>query len=224
VSSSQKDIIENARILIVDDQYTNISLMERILKAGGYRHIAGITEPRQVIDQFRIFQPDLVVLDLAMPRVDGFGVMAQLRGWIAEDTYLPILVLTSDVSHSARQKALSLGANDFLTKPVDGTEILLRIYNLLQIQWLYRQTQAQNQRLREQVRASQHELQKAKGEIEQLAGAHGIPADLLAALRAQVMQAVNTIDRLAESAGRPVTAPSPELPDAASALPEECVR
>jgi PleD family two-component response regulator len=162
VSPTRKDLIANARILIVDDEYTNVSLMERILKTGGYRNIASITESRQVIDQFRIFRPDLVMLDIAMPRVDGFEVMAQLRGWIPEDTYLPILVLTSDNSRSTRQKALTQGATDFLTKPVDADEVLLRLYNLLQTQWLYRQVQSQNRNLMEQVRASQQELEAAK--------------------------------------------------------------
>jgi PleD family two-component response regulator len=140
-----KEIIQNSRILMVDDQPVTVMLMERILQQAGYTHFLSVTDPREVLEQFRSFDPDLLILDLMMPKVDGFALMTQLRGWIPEGTYFPILVITADVAKATRQKALSLGAKDFLTKPVDSVEATLRIYNLLETRWLHRRLQAQLQ-------------------------------------------------------------------------------
>ena len=94
------------------------------------------TDPRQVLEFFTIYQPDLILLDLMMPELDGLSLITQLRSRIPENTYLPIMVLTADVTSKAKQQALSLGAKDFLTKPFDTTEVLLRVYNLLETRWL----------------------------------------------------------------------------------------
>jgi PleD family two-component response regulator len=127
------------------------------------------------MEEFRMFQPDLLLLDLMMPRVDGYAIMTQLREWIADETYFPILVITADVSSAAKQKALSLGAKDFLTKPIDTTEATLRIYNLLETRWLYRELHAQNQALTEQVRESQQQLEALRTEFERITQGGGLP-------------------------------------------------
>jgi two-component system, sensor histidine kinase and response regulator len=168
-----KEIIQNSRILIVDDHSANVLLMERILEQAGYTQFTSLTDPRQVMDRFRIYQPDLVVLDLMMPKIDGFALMTQLRGWIPEDTYLPILVITADVTRAARQKALSLGAKDFLTKPVDTAEASARIYNLLETRWLHRRLQVQNNQLDEMVRLKTSDLQEAHRRLSILDDAKG---------------------------------------------------
>ena len=111
-------------------------LLERILQTGGYTNLTKTTDPRQVLEYFAIYQPDLILLDLMMPHIDGLALMTQLRSRIPENTYLPIMVLTADATVNAKQQALSLGAKDFLTKPFDATEILLRVYNLLETRWL----------------------------------------------------------------------------------------
>jgi putative two-component system response regulator len=111
-------------------------LLERILQAGGYTNFASTTDSRQVLEFFTVYRPDLILLDLMMPHVDGLALMTQLRSRIPEGTYLPIMVLTADVTPKAKQQALSLGAKDFLTKPFDATEVLLRVYNLLETRWL----------------------------------------------------------------------------------------
>lgn len=168
-----KEIIKNSRLLIVDDQPANVLLLERILGQAGYTQFASLTDSRQVMDHFRMFPPDLVILDLMMPNVDGFALMAQLRGWIPDETYLPILVITADVTQKAKQKALSLGAKDFLTKPVDVTEAGLRIYNLLETRWLHRQLQAQNSKLEETVSARTRDLTEAHRRLSILDEAKG---------------------------------------------------
>ena len=130
-----KEIILKSRVLVIDDNEANVLLLERILQQAGYQHYQSLTDSRQLIARFRTFQPDLILLDLMMPHVDGFAVMQQLGGWIPEGEYLPVLVITADTSRTTRQIALTLGAKDFLTKPVDNAEAGARIYNLLETRW-----------------------------------------------------------------------------------------
>jgi putative two-component system response regulator len=122
----QKTIIQNSRILIVDDQIGNIRLLERILKEAGYKQWISLTDSREVLTVFSEFQPDLVALDWRMPNVDGLSLLKQLRSRIPNGDFVPTLILTADNSRTARQEALSGGAKDFLTKPLDVSETLLR--------------------------------------------------------------------------------------------------
>ncbi len=147
----QKEIIQRSRILIVDDQAANVLLLERILQQGGYANLSKTTDPRQVLEFFTVYRPDLILLDLMMPYLDGYSLLTQLRSRIPDNHYLPILVLTADVSPKAKQQALSLGAKDFLTKPLDATEVLLRVYNLLETRWLWVQLQEQIKALEKQA-------------------------------------------------------------------------
>jgi CheY-like chemotaxis protein len=140
---TRKQIIQESRILIVDDEPANVLLLERILQMGGYTNLTKTTDPRKALEFFTAYNPDLILLDLMMPHVDGLAPMKQLRSRIPENTYLPIMVLTADVTPKAKQQALSLGAKDFLTKPFDASEVLLRVYNLLETRWLSIQLQEQ---------------------------------------------------------------------------------
>src|SRR5438132_1427542 len=97
----------NAKILIVDDQESNVRLLERILTPAGYTNVKSLRDSRLVLELYREFQPDLLLLDLHMPHLDGLAVMRQLAPLIAADTYVPILVLTADVLSQTRQEALS---------------------------------------------------------------------------------------------------------------------
>ena len=148
----QEEALKRARILFVDDEAANVRLLERLLRQAGYANLKSTTEPRQVLPLFTEFRPDLILLDLLMPQLDGFGVMRELEPLVPEGTYLPILILTADVTPEIKRRALSAGAKDFLTKPFDMTEVLLRIKNLLETRFLYLEIQAQNERLEEQVR------------------------------------------------------------------------
>jgi len=157
----------DARILIVDDEPANVLLLERILDQAGYRNHTATTDPRQVLAIFARFDPDLVLLDLAMPHLDGLAVMTQLRQVIPEGTYLPILVLTADMSTQAREQALSGSANDFLLKPFDPTEVLLRSGNLLETRWLHLELRQHNQALEQRVYDRTAQLEDARNEILQ---------------------------------------------------------
>ena len=151
------------RILIVDDEEANVHLLERILKRVIRADLRSTTDSRTVTALFTEFKPDLILLDLRMPHMDGFAVLEALRPLMPADSFLPILVLTADITPEAKQQALSTGAKDFLTKPFDPTEILLRITNLLE-------TRALHVTLDERVRARTRELEGAHLEtVERLA-------------------------------------------------------
>ena len=98
-----------------------------------------LTDPRHALPLYEEFKPDLILLDLLMPHLDGYAVMRQICARTPAEAYLPILVLTADITPRAKQKALSAGARDFLTKPFDLTEVLLRIRNLLETRHLHLQ-------------------------------------------------------------------------------------
>ncbi len=150
---------KNANILIVDDQEPNIDVLEGLLDMQGYLNIKTTTDSREVLDLFKTFNPDLILLDLSMPYLTGFDVMEQLKPLVKKNTLLPILVLTADVTMSAKQRALSGGATDFITKPFDLIEVGLRIKNLLFTSFLQQQLQNQNQVLEEKVRERTLELE-----------------------------------------------------------------
>ena len=161
----KEETIKNARILIVDDQEANVMLLERLLAASGYSNIMSTMDSRQVLLIFGKFQPDLILLDLNMPHLDGYAVMQQIGPRVAEGEYLPILVLTAEINAEAKQKALTSGAKDFLTKPLDATEVLLRIRNLLETRYLHLRMQDQKQLLEEEVEEKTRELEQARVEI-----------------------------------------------------------
>jgi putative two-component system response regulator len=129
--------LTDARILVVDDERVNVVLLERILEQDGYRNVKSVTDPTEAAARYDQFEPDLVLLDLHMPKLDGFAVMKLLSERISSDTFLPILILTADIRPEIKRRALAAGAKDFVTKPFDRTEVLLRIQNLLETRFLH---------------------------------------------------------------------------------------
>ena len=136
----------HARILIVDDEPANVLLLKEFLTDTS-TEVLGLTDSRQVERSFNEFEPDIVLLDLHMPDVDGQEVLRRLRGPRESLGFLPVVVLTSDTSRLARNSALLLGADDFLTKPLDKTEVVLRVRNLLRMRELFVNLAAANQAL-----------------------------------------------------------------------------
>lgn len=157
--------LKNGKILIVDDQLANIEVLHDFLEMQGYENIKVTTDSRNVVSLFKDFGPDLILLDLSMPYLNGFEVMEQLKSVVLPTTYLPILVLTADVSMESKQKALSCGASDFLTKPFNLIEVGLRIRNLLYANYLFQQLKNQNQILEEKVKERTYELRKTNEEL-----------------------------------------------------------
>jgi two-component system sensor histidine kinase/response regulator len=155
----------NANILIVDDQKVNIEILEGFLDIQGYTNICSITDPREVMNQYNSFSPDLILLDLSMPFLNGFEVMEQLHSVVQDDDYLPVLVLTADATIEVRQAALASGASDFLTKPFDLVEVGLRIKNLLKTRFLHQQIENRNWILEIKVNERTAELEKINLEL-----------------------------------------------------------
>ena len=147
-----------ANILIVDDQEPNVEILHEFLEMQGYLNVKSTTDPREVLSLYKSFQPDLILLDLTMPHLTGFEVMEQLKSILGENSFLPILVLTADITNEAKIKALSGGASDFLTKPFDLLEVGLRIKNLLFSSFLQQQLVDQNRLLDEKVNERTREL------------------------------------------------------------------
>lgn len=160
--------LKNATILIVDDNISNVELLEGILEIEGYVNIRSTTDPRQVIDLYESFQPDLILLDLLMPYLSGFEVMEQLKKIVISKVFIPILVLTADISQEVKQRALSSGAKDFLSKPFDLAEVVIRIKNLLETRYLHQLCEKQNHTLALKVKERTRELEKAYREIMQV--------------------------------------------------------
>jgi PAS domain S-box-containing protein len=131
--------LQQSRILIIDDGVDDVELLRHILEQDGYREIQSTTDPFAAIGLFGKFQPDLVVLDLLMPGLNGLKVLAELRAIIPAGTHLPILVVTADPTIETRIEALSHGASDFVTKPYDTAEIRARIGNHLVTRLLHLQ-------------------------------------------------------------------------------------
>lgn len=155
--------------LVVDDEAANVNLLLRILRRAGYDNVQGTTDPRSVATIAESQHPDIVLLDLHMPQLSGIEVMQalqSLRGWSAPF----VVMLTGDDSREAKARALSSGAKDFIAKPFDTTEVLLRIKNLGDLRLLHRELYQNNQTLEEKVRARTLELEQARLDvIERLA-------------------------------------------------------
>jgi putative two-component system response regulator len=160
-----QDLKRDARILVVDDEPANVRMLELLLSRVGYEQLFWTTDPRKVLELHEAISPDLVLLDLHMPHVDGFELLGLLSERNPPGEYRPILVLTADATEKARERALSTGAHDFLTKPLQRTEVLLRIHNLLSTRFLHRRLQRHNEELDERVRERTRELEEAQLEV-----------------------------------------------------------
>ncbi|MFV8749860.1 response regulator [Nannocystaceae bacterium ST9] len=192
-----------AKILIVDDQPINVMLIERMLRNAGYLSISSTLDPREVCELHRINHFDLILLDLRMPGFDGFRVMEDLKE--VETSYLPIIVVTVQPDHLVR--ALRAGAKDFVSKPFDFAEVLVRIHNMLEVRLLH----SESTRLYAQVVAAQQEQAHLFGLAQQAIRARddvlGIVAhDLRSPLNTIVLQLelLRRMSKANEAMGAPV--------------------
>jgi EAL domain-containing protein (putative c-di-GMP-specific phosphodiesterase class I)/ActR/RegA family two-component response regulator len=144
----------DAVALVVDDNADNVLLLRRLLERLGVGRVVGITDPRQAVAHYQMLDPDVILLDLHMPHLDGLAVLHALRRVMPTDSYTPVLVLTADASVAAKEQALRAGAKDFLTKPFQQTEVVLRVKNLLETRALHRLLQQHNAQLAAQLAAT----------------------------------------------------------------------
>lgn len=129
--------ILSRRILAIDDEEANVMLLRSLLQREGYSDIHTLTDPTKALAAYIDLEPDLVLLDLMMPEIDGFQLLEAFSRHDKPHEFRPVLVLTADTTIQARRKALALGAKDFVAKPFDVIEIGLRISNLLETRLLY---------------------------------------------------------------------------------------
>ncbi len=134
--------ILSRRILAIDDEEPNVLLLRALLEREGYSDIHCLTDPGSAMQAYVDLEPDLVLLDLMMPEVDGFELLEAFGRHNRNEEFRPVLVLTADTTLKARRRALALGAKDFVAKPFDVIEVALRISNLLETRILYERLKA----------------------------------------------------------------------------------
>ena len=161
---SAADIL-NARILIVDDQEANVQLIGQLLGEAGYTRVTSTMISQDVCALHRKNHYDLILLDLQMPGMDGFQVMAGLKT-DATDSYLPVIVLTAQPGHKLR--ALQAGAKDFISKPLDLVEVKTRIHNMLEVRLLYKKLEGYNKELERTVEERTAELRESEARYRSL--------------------------------------------------------
>jgi CheY-like chemotaxis protein len=155
----------SARILVVDDQLAHVQMLERLLHDAGYTHVDSTLDPQQVCSLHRANRYDLILLDLLMPELDGFGVMEGLKA-DTDEVCLPVIVLTAQPSHKLR--ALEAGARDFINKPFDIVEVKIRIRHLLEVRLLYKMLDAHSKDLEAIVLERTAELQESEARFRSL--------------------------------------------------------
>jgi putative two-component system response regulator len=158
-------LLHPSRILVVDDQEANALLLQAILERAGYRSVETLNDPLAVVRRCGDDPPDLLLLDWHMPGRNGPEILEDIAFLTDEPNWMPVLVLTADIAPDTKRRALALGARDFLTKPIDVPEVLLRVRNLLQTRYLRIELQLHNDLLHERVEQRTSELEDAKLEM-----------------------------------------------------------
>ncbi|WP_208027645.1 EAL domain-containing response regulator [Rhabdothermincola sediminis] len=165
-----EDATCQARIVIVDDEPTNVLVLKRMLQRAGYPHVDGLTDPRVLLNNLDRLEPDLLVLDLHMPIIDGITFLDELTRRLDDDDFVPVLVVTADVTEQAKETALAHGAHDFLTKPINYTELALRVRNLLRTRMQHVALSRERQMLASKVdhlEHGEHEQAEARRQLAQ---------------------------------------------------------
>ena len=146
ILSPTENVFSEMSLLIIDDEPFNVEILEEILFDAGYQRVISDTDPRNALNLCEKHHPDLILLDLQMPYLDGFEIIKRLKN-SSSLCNIPTLVITAQTNREYRLKALNMGAKDFITKPFDSSEVLTRIHNLLETQQLYNNLKSQNQEL-----------------------------------------------------------------------------
>jgi DNA-binding response OmpR family regulator len=159
------ELIKAAKIFVVDDEPATFRRLKRILTDAGYTNLSMTLDSREALPMFADDNPDLVLLGLHLPDQDGYDILAKMRGLVPADDFLPIIVLTVNVTPEARWKALAAGATDFLYKPLDQVEVVRRIENVLRTRFLHRQLQNQTLSLEQRIRERRELLERTIAEL-----------------------------------------------------------
>jgi putative two-component system response regulator len=169
LSENKNEELLSAKILIVDDEPKNVEVIKQVMEMAGYENIRFTCDPREVCDIYKSFWPDMVLLDLNMPHMNGFQVMEELKK-VEQRDYVPVLVLTAQTDRESRLKALRAGAKDFLLKPFDLVEVIHRIQNMLEVRLIQNKLRNQNFNLEEKVQERTKELYRTQLSVIQRLG------------------------------------------------------
>jgi len=189
----------DAKILVIDDGEQNLKLANQVLQMAGYVDIKLIQDPRQAVEAILSEGTDLVLLDVHMPYMDGYEVLERSMKKLGADAFVPILMCTSDNSLEARQKALKLGAYDFIAKPYEKTEMLLRVRNFLRMRSMHLSIQHASATFEHRVKVRTRELLESRSEaLDCLTRALGYRDD---AVGGQAKRVANISERIARAYG-----------------------
>lgn len=155
----------NARVLLADDEPSNARLLTRILERAGFRRIRATSDPRTVLQLKHDLRPDVVLLDLHMPHIDGFDLLSALRADTRYGEAVPVIVITGDPSPDARARAHELGARDYITKPFDPSDIVMRVERALEQRATHRRLRRRNEALEREIRDYEEDLEQAQLEM-----------------------------------------------------------
>ncbi|MBK1718178.1 HD-GYP domain-containing protein [Thiocystis violacea] len=169
ITKPNKPVRSLARILVVDDERSNLILMDRLLRAEGYENPILIQDPREVMPAYRRVTPDLILLDIRMPYVTGFDIIEQIVA-LNDPLAPPILVLTAQHSRDYLLRALQAGAHDFIGKPFDRAEVVIRVRNMLDVQLAHRMTHDQRDGLEKIVHERTREIRDTRLQVVQRLG------------------------------------------------------
>ncbi|MBV9872850.1 MAG: EAL domain-containing response regulator [Frankiaceae bacterium] len=209
------DVLRDARVVVVDDVAANVDVVDRMLRHAGVGEVVGYTDPVLALAECSTEPPDLVILDLHMPGLDGLTFLACLNSALDPEEFVPVLVLTADISDNTRRNALADGAKDFLTKPVDAVDVVLRVRNLLETRALYQRLREHTDTLVAELElqhAIEHEAAILAAERAERIDAALVPGTMSIAYQPVVDLATRSIvgaEALARFAG-PVTRPPNE--------------
>lgn len=154
-----------AKLLVIDDEQANLDLVDKVLRRGGHENVVLTTDPKWALEHLDRLAPDLILLDLQMPVLDGFEVLRRLQQQLAPEDFLPRLVITADATDVTRRTAIGLGAHDFLTKPIDVAETLLRVANLLATRLLHVRLREHNEQLEATVATRTRQLERSHRQL-----------------------------------------------------------
>ncbi len=152
----------DAKLLVVDDNHDNLQVVRELLEVMGYRNVETLREPEKALERISTLRPDLVLLDLLMPGVTGYEILGRLGEVVSEEDFLPVLAFTADATSAAKARALNLGACDFITKPFDASELVLRIRNFLRMRQMHLELHDRNMTLDSEVRKRTADLTSSR--------------------------------------------------------------
>lgn len=155
--------LEQMRVLLVDDEAANLVVLKGMLQRAGFRQVLSCEEPERTVELFDEFQPDLLILDQHMPRLSGTEVLGALAGRLPSS--FPVLMISADERSEVKERALASGASDFITKPFQATEVLLRVRNMLDAWRIRMMLEHQNELLEERVRERTEALERSQLEM-----------------------------------------------------------